>query len=100
MSPEYWHYLLSRFLETMVPVVAVGAGVWVVSLSPLGRAMASRLHVMRPTEADAGSLANDLAQIQRQLGEVQERLDFAERLLASPKAPREASGNQPVVTPT
>jgi hypothetical protein len=60
-------------------------GVIAVSFSPVGRAFARRLSGEgRPARDDAelDALHGEVAQVQRELAEVQNRLDFTERLLA------------------
>jgi ubiquinone biosynthesis protein UbiJ len=85
------HLVGQIFFFTMVGVVAV-------SFSPLGRAVARRLTGEgRPARDDAEVevLQSDVAQLRRELDEVQNRLDFTERLLAQARergllsAPRE-----------
>jgi hypothetical protein len=49
---------------------------------PFGRALADRLSGRRHDDADLQELRGEVEDLRRQLGEVQERLDFAERLLA------------------
>lgn len=50
---------------------------------PLGRALAERISGRaRRDEADVQELRAEVDDLRHQLGEVQERLDFAERLLA------------------
>jgi ubiquinone biosynthesis protein UbiJ len=73
-------------------------GVLGVSFSPLGRALARRITGEgRPPRDDAEveALQGEVAQLRRELDEVQNRLDFSERLLAQvkerglPAAPKE-----------
>ena len=50
---------------------------------PFGRALADRLSGRAgPDDQEVQALRSDVEELRRQLGEVQERLDFAERLLA------------------
>ncbi len=49
---------------------------------PFGRALADRLSGRRRDDTDVQELRGEVEDLRRQLGEVQERLDFAERLLA------------------
>jgi hypothetical protein len=64
-----------------------------ISYSPIGKAIADRVrHGKSPlpaAEPDA-AVYEELDHLRAELGEVQERLDFAERLLAKPGA---AAGN-------
>ena len=54
---------------------------------PFGRALAERLsgRVPRHDEGEVQELREEVEEMRRQLTEVQERLDFAERLLAQQK---------------
>jgi hypothetical protein len=74
-----------------VPSWAIGVGVIILATS-LGRV----LRVLGPrrvdrgvarggSEADMAGVREALDEVQRRLGEVEERLDFAERLLAKPR---------------
>jgi hypothetical protein len=62
------------------------------SYSPLGRALARRVAGEKPTPEETPTLAeveelrDELGSVRHQLGEVQERVDFAERLLAQVRA--------------
>ena len=50
---------------------------------PLGRAVAERIAGRRdPADREVQDLKSDVEDLRHQLSEVQERLDFAERLLA------------------
>lgn len=52
---------------------------------PFGRALADRLSGRAgPEERDVQELRGEVEELRRQVAEVQERLDFAERLLAKP----------------
>lgn len=74
-----------------VPSWAIGVGIIILATS-LGRA----LRVLGPTrgdrtvarsgsDAEMSGVREALDEVQRRLGEVEERLDFAERLLAKPR---------------
>ena len=54
---------------------------------PFGRALGERLsgRVAARDDGDVQELREEVEELRRQLGEVQERLDFAERLLAKQK---------------
>jgi uncharacterized membrane protein len=62
------------------------------SYSPLGRALARRIGGEKATAEETSTLAEveelreELGSVRHQLGEVQERVDFAERLLAQVRA--------------
>ena len=72
----------------LVPIFlfAVG-GVIAISFSPIGKAVARRLGGKEEAAesaalAEVDALREELVAVRADLGEVQERLDFAERLLA------------------
>lgn len=61
------------------------------SLTPLGRALADRIRhgaVPRPAEPDP-VVYEELEHLRQEMADLQERVDFAERLLAVREAPRE-----------
>jgi hypothetical protein len=72
----------------MVPIVLfIMLGLIPISFSPVGRALARRIageSAARDEREDAEieALQGDMAELRRELDEVQNRLDFAERLLA------------------
>jgi flagellin-like hook-associated protein FlgL len=74
--------------EIFVPGILFGGGALVgISYSPIGRAIARRIGGKEEAAegavlAEVDALREDLAAVRAELGEVQERLDFAERLLA------------------
>jgi hypothetical protein len=49
---------------------------------PLGKALADRIGGRAPDAREVQELRGEVDELRHQLGEVQERLDFAERLLA------------------
>jgi hypothetical protein len=74
-------------IAVFIPIVAVGGFfVWMVSLSPLGKALAERLrHGPVPPGKDAGErdeLLGVVEELRREVAELAERVDFTERLLA------------------
>ena len=70
----------------LVPIVVFFMlGLIPISFSPVGRAFARRISGEREEgtrDAELGGLAAEMAQLRRELDEVQNRLDFAERMLA------------------
>lgn len=75
--------------EIIVPVTMFGGGALVgISFSPIGRAIARRLGGGKDEAAESQMLAEmdalreELQGLRGDMGELQERLDFAERLLA------------------
>jgi hypothetical protein len=76
-----------------VPGWAIGVGIIILATSlgralrVLGPARADRTVARMGPEADMSGVREALDDVQRRLGEVEERLDFAERLLAKPRDP-------------
>ena len=72
-------------IGVFIPIVAVGGFfAWMISLSPLGKAIAERLmHGPRPAEGgpEHVELAETVEELRREVAELAERLDFTERLL-------------------
>ena len=72
----------------LVPIVVFAVlGLVGLSFSPLARALARRIAGEAPqvpgvTTGEMDALSGDVADLRRELDEVQNRLDFAERLLA------------------
>ncbi len=76
-----------RFIAVFIPIVAVGGFfAWMISLSPLGKALAERVrHGAVPPGKDAGEreeLLGAVEELRREVAELAERVDFTERLLA------------------
>ena len=76
-------------LALLIPIFAVaGFFGWLIALSPLGRAYAERLRGQGSpgaSGAEHAALAQDVEGRRRELGELAERVDYTERLLASPR---------------
>lgn len=75
--------------EILVPFFIFGGGALVaISFSPIGKAFARRLGGGKDEAAESAALAEvdalreELQALRGEVGDVQERLDFAERLLA------------------
>jgi hypothetical protein len=74
-----------------IPIIAVGGFfAWMISLSPLGKALAERLRhgPVPPGGAgeDQAELVESVEQLRREVAELAERVDFTERLLGQQKA--------------
>ena len=78
MSPMFYLMLLLKF----APWLIAGLGAFLFARSGLGRALTQRIRDGAVTRDDVAALAADLDEVRRELGEVQERLDFTERLVA------------------
>mgnify|MGYP001811913339 CR=1 FL=1 len=81
-------------MEDIVAIVLLfGGGTLIaLSLSPIGRALADRIKggrggqsgdVMQQLEETQGHVLDELDALRQEVADVQERLDFTERLLAS-----------------
>ena len=75
-------------IGVFIPIIAVGGFfAWMISLSPLGKAIAERLrHGPVPrggagTTEDQAELVENVDQLRREVAELAERVDFTERLL-------------------
>jgi hypothetical protein len=93
MDPDVLQGVIA-VLGLMVPLLGLFvAGVFVLGRSRLGEALARRIagddHDPEIEERLLG-LQDDLAQLRGQVQETQERLDFAERLLARPASSPES----------
>ena len=85
-------------MEDFLAMVLVFGGAIVVGLafSPLGRAIADRLrHGKSPQPAPQldAAVYEELDHLRADVSELQERLDFAERILAKPAAAVEERGS-------
>ena len=75
-----------------IPIVMFGGFfAWMISLSPVGKALAERLrHGPLPrgggTAADQGELVEQVEELRREVAELAERVDFTERLLGQQQA--------------
>ncbi len=69
--------------EAIMAAVVLGGGIWL--LSPIARAAAERLRPRHDADLEPGrqeELAGQVERLQQDVIELQERLDFAERMLA------------------
>jgi hypothetical protein len=81
-------------LAIFIPIISVGGFfAWMISLSPLGKALAERLRHGPVARPGTGGSAEDLAELvdsvdalRREVAELAERVDFTERLLGQQKA--------------
>ena len=65
-----------------------GGSIFLLAISPVGKAIADRIrHGTQPLGAGTEpEVLNELEQLRADVGELQERVDFAERLLAQKQA--------------
>lgn len=89
-------------IALMIPIVAVGGFfAWMISLSPVGKAIAERLkhgRVPRGRGAaaeDQDELLDSVEQLRREVAELAERVDFTERMLGQNRAERLGGGARP-----
>jgi hypothetical protein len=73
-------------IGVFIPLVAVGGFfAWMISISPLGKALAERLrHGPIPRGGpgeDQAELIDSVEQLRREVAELAERVDFTERML-------------------
>lgn len=88
-------------VAVFIPIVAVGGFfAWMVSLSPLGKALAERLRhgpvPPGPSTADREDLLAAVDELRREVAELAERVDFTERLLARGSSSQSAAERPPV----
>jgi hypothetical protein len=73
-------------IGVFIPIVAMGGFfAWMISLSPLGKAIGERLkHGPQPPEGgpEHVELVEAVEELRREVAELAERVDFTERLLA------------------
>jgi hypothetical protein len=83
-----------QFILTMFALLS-GVGLLLgVVMGPIGRAIGRRIEGRSLTEADLHAIRDDVqagtaevADLRREVVELQERVDFAERVLAAPRDP-------------
>jgi hypothetical protein len=71
-------------IALLIPVISVGGFfAWMISLSPVGKAIAERLRNGPPARSgeDQEELLEGVEQLRREVAELAERVDFTERLL-------------------
>lgn len=92
MDPDVIHAVQS-LLDLMVPVLFLSiVGLFVLNRSRIGEALARRIAGVREdpeVQHQILALQDEVAVLRSQLQETQERLEFAERLLARPEPSRE-----------
>jgi hypothetical protein len=73
-------------VELIGMILLFGGGtLFLLAVSPIGRALGERIKGRPPGTADAGAqedLRNELQEVRREVAELVERMDFMERLVA------------------
>ena len=89
-------------IGVFIPIIAVGGFfAWMITLSPLGKALAERLRhgPVPPGHAGAGEevagLVDSVDQLRREVAELAERVDFTERLLGQQRGVERLSPPRP-----
>jgi hypothetical protein len=82
---------MEDILALFIPIVAVGGFfLWMIALSPVGKAYAERIRSRTAGEGGSGEdqaeLVESVEQLRREVAELAERVDFTERLLGQGKA--------------
>jgi hypothetical protein len=72
-----------------------GGTAFLLSMSPVGKAIAERIRRSGPTDID-GEVFQELDDLRAEVAELHERMDFAERLLADKREPAELPEGTPV----
>ena len=74
--------IISIVAFRLAPFVVAGLGVWLaLTRTAAGRALLARLRDDRSSSSDVLSLASEIERLERDLADVQERLNYAERLV-------------------
>ena len=74
---------MAGVIALFIPIVAVsGFFLWMISLSPVGKAYAQRLKGASPNDRERDDIREEVASLRLELAELAERVDFTERLLA------------------
>ena len=70
----------------LIFIVCGGAAV-LLAFSPIGRALADRIRHREPADVPDPAIQEELQRLRDEVSELQERVDFAERLLAQRDEP-------------
>ena len=74
--------MMEGVIGSLIPIIAItGFFAWMIAISPVGRAFADRLRRV-PDGAGREEIVTGLEDLRREVAELAERVDFAERLLA------------------
>ena len=79
--------------DILALLLIFGGGTLVaISFSPVGRAFAERIRGIHPSSEPDPGIPKALDRIRSELGELQERVDFTERLLAKAREQEKIGG--------
>jgi hypothetical protein len=92
--------LVFAILIRLAPWFILGIGALFFARSAFGKALAHRIREGAVTRADLAVLSDELQEARREIGEMQERLDFTERLLAQHGAALPPSSSSGEDSPT
>ena len=74
---------MAGVIAVFIPIVAVGGFfLWMIALSPVGKAYAQRIRGDGAPTGDRAELREEVASLRQEVAELAERVDFTERLLA------------------
>jgi hypothetical protein len=74
--------------DILALILIFGGGTAIVlAFSPIGRALADRIRHREPAAAPDPAIQEELLRLRDEVSELQERVDFAERLLAQRNEP-------------
>ena len=94
--------LVFAILIKLAPWFLVGVGALFFARSAFGKALVHRIREGTVTSADLAALSDELQEARREIGEMQERLDFTERLIAQHREalpPSSSSGDDSPTPP-
>jgi hypothetical protein len=76
-------------MEDILAIVFIfgGGTLILLAFSPIGRALADRIRRKEAVQVEDPGLREELDQLRQELSELQERMDFAERVLAQRPEP-------------
>ena len=92
--------LVLAIVLKLAPWFIAGLGALFFARSAFGKALAHRIREGTVTSADLAALSDELQEARREIGEMQERLDFAEHLLAQHREALPPCGSSGEDTPT
>ena len=101
MTSEVLVSILLSMLLKIAPLLILGSGGAIfLSRSAFGKALVQRIREGSLRGEEVAALAAQLEDVRHELGEIQERLDFTERLLAQQRGALPPSGSSEHDSPT